>query len=186
MRCLAADAGDALGNVLVWDILEGIVQHRLSGGGEPVDAVCWLGDKTVAASGVAGSVYLWDLAEAPAADGIAHLPTGLLPGNAGAPNCHAASQYAHLFGMQLTLAMHMLLMPRVKQRVPFADHDSAGVGRMSGLTRGQHKSVLSSLRGRQQRRVHLRHGEPACNGRHSRLPPHHGCCRLAQLGCVAA
>ncbi len=85
MICLSADAGDALGSVLVWNILEGIILHCLAGSGDPVDAVCWLGEDIVAASGVAGSVHIWDLAESTAEDGTTQPPTGSLPGNAGAP-----------------------------------------------------------------------------------------------------
>ena len=48
-----------------------------------MDAVCWFSDDVVAATGAAGQLHLWDLAE-PSDDGSpVRPPTCSIPGNAG-------------------------------------------------------------------------------------------------------
>ena len=82
IECCLACAGDALGNVLVWNILDGTILHRLSGGQEPVEAVHWISEDIITASGAAGQLLLWDLAEPPD-DGKARAPLCSVPRHPG-------------------------------------------------------------------------------------------------------
>ena len=114
----------------MWDIREGVILHRLSGGGQPVDAVCWLGDDIVAASGAAGSVHIWDLAEVPADDSAIRSPTGSLPEHEGAPGPAVLQQtWLSCPACHVTQSNARAALPPIKLHFQLTDHVDGAAGR---------------------------------------------------------